>query len=124
VRDSGENKDWLALAVGLGFGRPGADVEDNEYGIDTLQLMLRFMAVIEGKSKGRGAFNSLKSFLVQQLQRGIEAQEEENLLNGILAYLDSEPATEGRTEAMKYLFELKFLTVEPMKKMAERVLTK
>lgn len=81
-----------------------------KHGIDKLQLMVKFIHVFECEPRNaKSELNKLKSYLVSQLHRGIHPEEDLNLYNGILAYIQSEPATNGRTEAMKYLFELTFL---------------
>lgn len=79
-------------------------------GIDKTMLMLKFMSVIESEgAKIKRNYNRFKSYLCQQLQRGITPQEEKNLLEGIGKYLHSEGGERERLEAMDYLFELKFL---------------
>lgn len=82
-------------------------------GLDKLELMVRFISVIEAEaSKGKTEFTRMKSWLVQQLKRGLTPQEEIALAEGILKYLQSEPMTNERTDAMQFLFEAKFLNDE------------
>lgn len=79
-----------------------------KHGIDKTMLMLKFMTIVEGK-KGKSDYNRFKSWLVQQLKRGLTAQEGVALVEGILKYIQSEPATNERMDAMKYLFGAEFL---------------
>jgi len=51
-----------------------------------------------------------KSFLVKQIKRDLTPQEDIHIAEGIIAYINSGPATNERTAAMKYLFNLEFLT--------------
>lgn len=92
---------------GLGNLHDLSTQKKTRHGIDRFLLMLKFIEVIEGKSKT--GFIRLKSFIVQQIKRGITRQEEEDLLNGILRYIRSEPSTTEREEAMKYLFGAEFM---------------
>lgn len=77
-----------------------------KYGIQTLQLMDRFMRVFDGDTAD---YNRFKSWLVSQIMRGITKQEEFDLMQGLLAYIQSEEATHERLGAMRYLFGLEFL---------------
>lgn len=80
-------------------------------GVDKLRLMLHCMSVIEFKSEKQTtkAIDKLKSFLVQQLKRGITPQENIDLLEAIRQYIISDPETNERTSAMNNLFNLKFI---------------
>lgn len=79
-------------------------------GIDKLQVMVKFMYVVESEvSKLEGNLNRFKSFLCEQLKRGITPEEELSLLSGIDRYIKSNAGENERLEAMDYLFELKFL---------------
>lgn len=82
-----------------------------KHGVDKTDLMIRFMPVLEarGSRKLRNSFNRLKSFICQQIKRGITPQEDIRLSEGILKYVQSDPGTNERFQAMDYLFELKFL---------------
>lgn len=82
-----------------------------KHGIDKLKIMLYFIQILEEKStkKIRKHSNRLKSFICQQLKRGITPQEEIGLWEGVCNYIKSEPQTKERATAMEYLFELKFL---------------
>lgn len=81
------------------------------HGIDKLDIMIHFISVIETKnSKVKSEFNRFKSFLVEKLKRGLTPQEEINLAEGIVKYLQSEQETNERIKAMNYLFNLEFLT--------------
>ena len=82
-----------------------------KHGIETLEVMVRFLSVLEAKaSKGKSEINRFKSFLIKKLKRGLTQQEEIHLLEGIVKYLQSDAATDERAEAMIYLFNLNFLT--------------
>jgi hypothetical protein len=84
--------------------------DKTKHGIDKLDIMVHFLPVIESSGrKAKNNFTRFKSFLCEKLKRGITAVEEKNLLEGIVKYLQSEQATNARTEAMDYLFDLKFL---------------
>ena len=78
------------------------------HGIDKLNLMLRFMKVLDGK-RPKQDYNRFKSWLVQTLKRGLTAQEDLNLATAIYNYVKSSEATPERIEAMNYLFDAKFL---------------
>lgn len=80
--------------------------ETTKYGIQTLQLMARLWYVFDGNEKD---YNKFKSWIVSQINRGITKEEELDLMQGILAYIQSEEATDERLQAMKYLFGLEFL---------------
>ena len=78
--------------------------------IDKLDLMIRFISVIEIKpSKAEKEYNRFKSWLVEKLKRGLTPQEEIDLMQGILKYIQSDAETNERMSAMNYLFDLKFL---------------
>lgn len=84
--------------------------QTTKHGLDKLELMVRFISVIEADaSKGKKEFTRMKSWLVEKLKRGLTPQENIALAEGILKYLQSEPMTDERTEAMKYLFDANFL---------------
>lgn len=85
--------------------------EVDEFEVDSLDVMIKFIPIWESKNH-KSAYNKLKSFLCQRIKRGITKEEEVNLLQGIGNYINSKPATQERTEAMKYLFNLKFLSNE------------
>lgn len=82
-----------------------------KYGIDRTKLMIRFIPVIEAKTEKEidKQLNRLKSYLVQQLKRGITPQENIALLEGIRNYIISDSATNERMAAMEYLFNLDFI---------------
>lgn len=87
------------------------DVEEKtESGIDKLQLMVKFISVLEAEEKKVNMeFGLLKTWLSQQLKRKITSTEEVALLEGIGDYLHSEPATPERMKAMNFLFNAKFI---------------
>lgn len=85
--------------------------DDNDktiHGIDKLNLMLRFMKVLDGK-RPKQDYVRFKSWLVQTLKRGLTPQEDLNLATGIYNYVKSDQATPERMNAMNYLFDAKFL---------------
>lgn len=84
--------------------------EINKHGIDRLELIIRVISVVES-SEGKEdlEFSVLTSFLEKQLKRKLNPEEEINLTKGILDYLHSEPTTNERTQAMKYLLKTNFL---------------
>lgn len=81
------------------------------FGIDKLKVMVMFMPILESKSEDQAskAIAKLKSFLVQQLKRGITPQEELDLLTGCRNWCITDAGTNERMKSMNYLFELKFL---------------
>ncbi len=85
--------------------------QKTKQGLDTLDVMLLFIPIIESRSfnKANKDIDKLKSWLVEKLKRGITPQENINLLQGLLEYVRSEPMTNEREKAMKYLFEAEFL---------------
>jgi hypothetical protein len=82
-----------------------------KYGIDRTKLMIRFIPIIEAKTEKAidREINKMKSFLVQQIKRGITPQENIALLEGVRNYIISDSATNERMAAMKYLFNLDFI---------------
>lgn len=87
------------------------ELKTKNFGFDKLATMLFFIPVLEASSekKLKKAFARLKSFLVQQLQRGITIQEDIDLMKGCQNWIMSDPGTNERFEAMDYLFDLQFL---------------
>ncbi len=83
-----------------------------KFGIDRLRLMLFFMPLLEANSskKADRTLNRLKSFLVQQIKRGITAKENLDLLQGCYEWVKSDAQTNERLKAMDYLFDLEFLS--------------
>jgi len=86
----------------------------NAFGLDALEITVKFLGVIEGRENSR--YNRFKSWIVQQIKRGLTVQEEIDLAQGIVNYIQSEPATADRKNAMDYLFALKFLNTANNKK--------
>ncbi len=88
-----------------------ADLElKTKHGIDKLAIMVKFMRIIHAKnSKAKTEFFRFQSFLVQQLQRGLTAEESMNFAQGIVNYINTEEGTNERLDSMKYLFELEFI---------------
>ena len=82
-----------------------------KHGIDKTLLMLNIMRVVESKSGKQcgSAFDKLKSFICEQIKRGLSAQEDLNLRQGICNYINTDPQTNERSKAMEYLFEAKFI---------------
>ena len=85
--------------------------EKTKHGIDKLKLMLYFMRVVESKGSKqlRSSFTRLKSFICQQIKRGITPHEELNLNQAILDYIKADGGTNERLASMDYLFDSKFL---------------
>ena len=82
-------------------------------GFDKLNVMLSFMPVLEAideKELDNGLVK-LNSFIVELIKRELTPQEEIGLLQGCKNYVGSDCATNERIEAMNYLFELEFLTI-------------
>ncbi len=81
-----------------------------KHGLDTLELMARFLSIIETEAKTpEKEYNRFKSWLVEKLKRGIKPEEDINLAQGIINYIQSDPETNERAQAMKYLFNAEFL---------------
>ena len=84
--------------------------ETTKHGLNTLCLMINFISVFECKEDQEiTEFEKLLSWLCIQLQRDITTEEEFNIAKGILKYIQSEPGTDERFDAMKYLFSAEFL---------------
>lgn len=84
--------------------------QTTKHGIDKMDLMIKFIPILNPEEgKEQEFLSGLKSFLSEKLKRELTPQEEIALLEGILKYLQSEPATNERRNAMKYLFETNFL---------------
>lgn len=83
----------------------------NSYGIDKTYVLLKIMEIIEAPNvkKGKSVLNRFKSFLVQQLKRGLKQSEDLNFKKGIMAYIETDPESNERMDAINYLMELKFL---------------
>lgn len=82
-----------------------------KFGIEKVNLMLKVIEVVEsrGNDKLRKSIDRLKSFLVQQMQRGLTRNEEIGLLQALRDYSRSEPATDERAKSMERLFDLEFI---------------
>ncbi len=84
--------------------------DKTKHGIDRLEISIRFLCMLELKGKKLNRqYDRFKSFLVQKLKRGIKPQEEIDMSEAMLRYVQSEPETNERLEAMKVLFGLEFL---------------
>ena len=86
--------------------------ETNKFGADNLDVVLHFIKVLTGPlRKKEQQILRLKSYIVQQIQRGITGPEEIALYQGIRDYIKSEPGSPDRAKALKYLLLLEFLTL-------------
>ena len=75
-----------------------------------LDMLVWVIGIIEAKpSKTKSRYNRFKSFLVEKMKRGITTQEETNLSQGILNFIQTEPGTDERMKAIFYLMDGKFL---------------
>lgn len=79
----------------------------NDYGIEPLDIMLKFIDVVE--SKNGKPLNRFKSFLVCKIKRGISIKEEIALHEAFLKYIESDAGTKERMDSMKTIFALEFL---------------
>lgn len=103
---------YLLLSGGMNFDMENMD-DKTDSGIDKLQLILKFMSVLDADEvKTKVEFGKLKLWLYSQLKRKITTEEEISLLEGILNFIRSEPATPERMTAMNYLFNAKFIKNE------------
>ncbi|MCA6445429.1 MAG: hypothetical protein IM600_18525 [Bacteroidetes bacterium] len=93
------------------FGLPiGLDEEKTtKHGFDKLELMCRFIKVIEGE-QCKEEYALFKLWIRSKLKRHLTAQEELNLAEGIYKYIKSDEGTNERLESMKYLFNTEFLS--------------
>lgn len=78
--------------------------DKTHHGIDTLQVMIRLAPVL--KHRNIKAYDKFKSYLAQQLQRGLRPHEEQRLKQAIDDYILSNEGTNRRAQAIKYLMEL------------------
>ncbi len=96
------------------FYTPFADAASDlttKHGIDKLDIMIKIMRIVTSKGRKISTnFDKFKSFLVQQLQRGLTPAEIRDLSKGLLDYINSEEGSNERFKAMEYLFNLEFLT--------------
>lgn len=91
---------------------------ENKFGVDKLMLLLKVLYVIESRpSKFEANLNRLKSYIVQQLQRGFRPGEYSALLETLKTYIDSEPGSDGRVKAIRDIVEMNFMQ-EPVKQTA------
>ncbi len=83
----------------------------SKYGIDKLIIMVMIMQIIEGDGGLETKVNHEKfiKFLEKETKRGLTNREHLHLAEGILKYIQSDPQTNEREAAMKYLFNLDFL---------------
>lgn len=95
------------------FGLPiGFDEETTtKHGFDKLELMCRFIRVIEGEQH-KEEYALFKLWFRSKLKRHLTDQEELNLAEGICKFIKSDEGTNERLESMKYLFNTEFL-IEP-----------
>lgn len=81
-------------------------------GFDKLDIICRLLGIIAAGIEGvETNFDKFKSYLAEKINRDITPEEEMSLLNGLLAFNESEPETQERKEATIYLFELQFLNI-------------
>lgn len=79
-----------------------------KHGIDKLELMIRFIRVIEGK-QSKEEFSLFKLWIRSKLKRNLSDQEELNLTTGVYNYIISNAETKARLDSMNYLFNAEFL---------------
>ena len=86
---------------------------NNSFNIDSLELIIQFMPILDAENtKGMDKkLIRLESYIISKIKRDLTVSENINLLEGLKKYVQSEPATSERLEAMRYLFKLKFLNV-------------
>jgi hypothetical protein len=89
-----------------------ADTIENDFGIDTLDVIVNLWPLLHGDSKDEmeNGLNAFKRWITSKIDRSITASEESGMLHCLLDYTISEPATDARMDAMNKLFGLKFLT--------------
>lgn len=76
--------------------------------LDKLNVTVRILGILETKNP-KSDYNKFKSYLVSQLKRGITPQEEMNLAQGIVNFIQTDGGTNERLKTMEYLIELEFL---------------
>lgn len=77
-------------------------------GISKLELMVELLIFIEHASVKQGLAD-FKTWVQGKIGREITPKEELRLCEGILKYIKSEPITDERSAAMKFLFNTGFL---------------
>jgi len=92
------------------FGAPhDFDFElKTKHGIDKLQLMCKFLPIIHGENCEED-FDEFKLWINEQIKRDMTDLEELNLMYGASDFIRSDPGTNERDIAMKYLFNADFL---------------
>lgn len=82
-------------------------IEKNRLGVDYLEVMIRFMGLIENPCVSKHRI--LVNFISKEIARQMTREEEVSMLHSLLNYNQSEPLSEERTKCMKYLFDFEFL---------------
>lgn len=84
--------------------------DENDFRIDKMMILLFVMRVVDSRpSKFRINFDRFKSFLVQQLQRGLTTNEHNALCDCFIAHLSSEMASNEREKTLNAFMNLTFL---------------
>lgn len=90
-----------------------SDLElETKYGIDRLELMLKFISVLKAE-KTDVQYHKFKEWIESKINRILTIKEDINLMQGILDYVKSEEGSNERFVSMKYLFNLEYL-IEPV----------
>lgn len=79
-----------------------------KHGLDKLQLMIRFISVIEGKQT-KEEYALFKLWICSQIKRHLTDSENLKLTEGILRHIQSTEGTNERLASMRYLFDAEFL---------------
>lgn len=80
-------------------------------GIDKLEILVNYIPVLTGGSETtKKEFTTFKSWLAEKIKRKITLHEEVALVQGIIEYINTDGETNERLAAMKYLYDLEFLT--------------
>lgn len=93
------------------FGAPLHDFDfetKTKHGISKLELMCKFLPVIHGENCEED-FDKFKLWINEQIKRDMTDLEELNMLYGASDFIRSDPGTNERNSAMKYLFNAEFL---------------
>lgn len=90
------------------LGQPFVDPTEmeNKFGIEPMEILLRFCRIMDHPGK---YYNRFKSYIVSQIQRGITREEENKLGKLLLSYIDSDPGTKERIVATNSIIKLEFL---------------
>jgi hypothetical protein len=78
----------------------------NKFNIDPTEILVKFLSVIDNDTNYEEQFKKFIYFLESKINRKISDHEQLDFSVAVLDYIQSEPATQERTQIMKKIFNL------------------